>query len=333
MKSSSAVPPTRIRSPLIETDPPNRPHTAGTDAVKFQLAEPQAVYSLDAFKADYQKANDGDGSPIEMSSRVQLSRADHKKLEAACRKAGVDYLCTAFDMESLRFLDDAFDMPFFKIASGEILTRDMLEFMAERDRPVLLSTGMASFDEIRAALGILDHKEGKDVTLMHCVSCYPAPHETINLRVIPELAARFGRPVGYSDHSTGPECCLGAVALGARVIEKHVTPDKNLPGPDHKASATIEEFSQLAASIRRMEQALGGNEKIFSETETGVRLMARKSIVAARNIKAGETIARNDITFKRPGTGLSPMQAADVVGATAGRDIEADRIIRAGDVE
>jgi len=305
----------------------------GVDAVKFQLAGPEAVYSKDAFKADYQTVNDGVGSPIEMSRRVQLSRDGHRKLEKACRDAGIDYLCSAFDLESLRFLDETFDMPFFKIPSGEILTIDMLEFMAARERPVLLSTGMATFDEIGKALDILDFKGSKEVTLLHCVSSYPAPHETINLRVMPELAKRFDRPVGYSDHSIGPECCLGAVALGARVIEKHVTLDKDQPGPDHKASASIGEFAELVTSIRRTEIALGVSEKVFTETEADVRAMARKSIVAKRTIKAGEAIGEADISFKRPGTGVSPMDKESVVGKKAAGDLGQDRIIKVTDIK
>jgi N,N'-diacetyllegionaminate synthase len=305
---------------------------SGADAIKFQLARPEAVYSADAYKADYQQRNDGAGSVIEMSQRLQLSRDAHQRLYEACRSAGIPYMCTAFDLDSLRFLDESFDLPAFKVASGELLSIDMLEYMAQRERPVFLSTGMATFGEIGRALAILTAKRPQDVTLLHCVSNYPAPHADMNLRVIPELARRFGRRIGYSDHSLGSECCLAAVALGATVVEKHVTLDKRMAGPDHKASATIEEFTGLVASIRRVEAALGGPEKVFSADEDGIRRMARKSIVTTRKIAAGEMIGPDDITFKRPGTGLPPIERDRLIGRRILRDIEADRVIRAEDV-
>lgn len=302
---------------------------AGVDVVKFQLAVPENVYSLDAFKADYQKVNDGDDPVIEMSRRNQLPRFAHETLYRACRDLGVRYACTAFDIESLRFLDTAFDLPFFKVGSGELLTLDMLEYMADAGRPVMLSTGMARFNEIQAALDVLSDA---DVTLLHCVSRYPAPHADINLRTMGALAQRFGRPVGYSDHSLGPECCLAAVALGATVIEKHVTLDRDASGPDHKASATIKELAALVASVRRIEAALGVADKVFSPTEEAVRRMARKSIVATRDIAAGEVVAASDLCFKRPGTGLSPMERDRVIGRRAARTIARDRVVTAEDL-
>lgn len=305
----------------------------GVDAVKFQIAVPENVYSRDAFKAHYQRANDGEGLAIEMSRRLQLSRDDHRRLYAACRSAGIAYMCTAFDLDSLRFIDQTFDLPYFKIASGEILSIDMLEYIAERNRPVLLSTGMATMDEIAQAIGILERNGPRDITILHCVSRYPAPHRSINLNVLKTIAARFGRPVGYSDHSLGIECCLGAVSLGAQVIEKHVTLDRSLPGPDHKASATVEEFSTLTRAIRRLDEALGTPEKSFTEEELDIRRMARKSIVTARPITVGTTITRDDICFKRPGTGLSPFLLANVLGRRAKRTLEPDRVIDPADLE
>ena len=304
----------------------------GIDAVKFQIANPENFYSNDAFKADYQIERDGAGSAIEMSRRVQLSREAHQQLYADCRNAGVDYLCTAFDLESLRFLDESFDLPYIKVASSEILSLDILEYLAARDRPILLSTGMATFEEIEQAIDVLEEHSPKDITVLHCVSSYPAPNEDIHLNVIPGLRTRFGRPVGYSDHSLGPECCLGAVALGATVIEKHVTLDKNMPGPDHKASATIDEFAEFVTSLRSLEAALGGREKVFSSTEEAIKRMARKSIIAARDVAAGEILKPEDICFKRPGTGLAPSERNQVIGQTAVRPIKANTIISPTDL-
>jgi N,N'-diacetyllegionaminate synthase len=303
------------------------------DAVKFQLACPELVYSADAFKAGYQIKNDGEGSVVEMSRRVQLKAEDHVELYKACRRAGVHYMCTAFDLESLRFLDQNVDIPYFKVASGEILTLDMLEYMADRERPIILSTGMADYAEIESAIGILCRKGPRDITLLHCVSNYPAPLEDINLLSLTSLRSRFDLPVGYSDHSLGSECCLGAVALGAVVIEKHVTFDRNLPGPDHKASATIEEFGQLVASIRRLEKALGKAEKVISGAEFEIRKMARKSIVAKRDLVVGTRIQPDDITFKRPGTGLSPLLRDRLIGRRVKKHLAADRVIHAENLD
>ena len=306
---------------------------SGVDAVKFQLAVPENVYSRDAFKADYQKRNDGEGSPIEMSRRIQLPAEAHRQLHQACRAHGMAYLCTAFDIDSLRFLDTAFpDLPAFKVGSGEMLTLDMLEYIAARRRPVILSTGMARFEEIEQALAVLTGQGLDAVTLLHCVSSYPAQPADVNLAAMGELRRRFGRPVGYSDHSIGPECGVAAVALGATVLEKHVTLDRTLPGPDHKASATIEEMAALVAAIRKVELALGVADKLFSPVETEVRRMARKSIVTTRALPAGHYLTAADLTFKRPGTGLSPMQRDQVIGRRLARAIEADRVIKAEDL-
>lgn len=303
------------------------------DAVKFQLAHPELVYSADAFKADYQIRNDGEGSAIEMSRRLQLKPEDHRALYEACRRAGVHYMCTAFDLESLKFLDQNMEMPYFKIASGEILSIDMLEYMAEREHPILLSTGMADYAEIGAAVGILCRKEPKDITLLHCVSNYPAPLEDINLLSLSSLRSRFGLPIGYSDHSLGLECCLGAVALGAMVIEKHVTFDKSLAGPDHRASATIEEFGRLVTSIRHLETALGSAEKVISKAEFEIRKMARKSIVAKKDLTVGTRIQPGDITFKRPGTGFSPLLRDRLIGRRVKKHLAADRVIQAENID
>lgn len=301
----------------------------GVDAVKFQLAVPENVYSQDAFKADYQTEFDGAGSPLEMSRRIQLPQSAHEVLYEDCRSAGLDYLCTAFDLESLKFLDRNFDLKYFKVASGEIISLDTLRYIGERERPVLLSTGMASLDEISECLALLDATGPKAVTILHCVSNYPAPAASINLLTMDLLAETFSRPVGYSDHSLGPEACLAAVARGAQVIEKHVTSDQTMAGPDHKASATIEEMATLVKSVRAVEAILGQKEKIFSNAENGIRNMARKSIVAERRIEAGAIIAAEDLCFKRPGTGLSPMTLERIIGRKARWKIEADRVIMA----
>ena len=304
---------------------------AGADAVKFQLATPEDVYSQDAFKADYQRANDGEGSPLEMSRRVQLPFSAHRRLYEACRRNHVDYLSSAFDLESLRQIDSFAEMPFFKIPSGEIVATDILDYIATRERPILLSTGMATSDEVAAALDRLTASGPRSITLLHCVSVYPVPYTEVNLLAMVSLAKRFHRPVGYSDHSIGPECCVGAVALGAAVIEKHVTMDRDMPGPDHKASATIDEFAAMVRSVRLLEQALGDGKRRFSVAEQDVRGMARKSIVAVCDLPAGHVIARGDLCFKRPGTGIPPSRTDSLVGRRLRVSIGADRLITEDD--
>ena len=306
--------------------------SSGINAVKFQLANPYSVYSSDAFKAEYQKMNDGKGSVVEMSKRVQLSKEDHKVLKKQCDQCGITYLCTAFDLDSLIFLDQQLDIPVFKIASGEILTIDMLEYISEQNKPVILSTGMSSFDDINSSLKILTRHGLSDITLLHCVSSYPALPEQLNLRVISNLISRYEYKVGFSDHSLGYEAALLSTALGATLIEKHVTLDTTLPGPDHKASLTVDEFHEFVRLIRLSEQMLGTIDKVFSSDELNTRDMARKSIVLKTSLKAGSVIDPANITFKRPGTGLSPLLRDSVIGKKALHDIPADRIFLESDL-
>ena len=300
-------------------------HT-GANAVKFQLANPYAVYSSDSFKADYQKRNDGLSSVIEMSKRLQLSQEDHIRLKKHCDFCGITYLCTAFDLQSLIFLDKQLNIPYFKVASGEILTIDMLEYISEQKKPVFLSTGMSSFEDIQTSLHILTKHSLSDITLLHCVSSYPAQPEQLNLRVMSELTSRFQFKIGYSDHSLGNEAALLSIALGASVVEKHVTLDKSHSGPDHKASLDINEFAQFVRLIRLSEQMLGVSDKMFSSDELHTRDMARKSIVLKEGVSTGDIIELQNITFKRPGTGVSPLFRDTIVGKKALKDIPADHI-------
>lgn len=298
---------------------------AGVDAVKFQLTIPENLYSKDSFKPSYQKENDRMVSPLEMSKKNQLSFSDHLKLAEVCRNNKVDYLCTAFDLDSLKFLDENIKMPYFKIPSGEILSIEILEYIGKRNKKVLLSTGMASYEEIETAINLIGKKDR--ITVFHCVSNYPAPPSEVNLKVMLKIKARYGVSVGFSDHTIGNDTAIAAVALGAEVIEKHVTFDKNAEGPDHKASATIPEFASLVRSIRNVDLLLGSSEKIFSDKELEIKKAARKSIVTTRKLLAGEIIKREDICFKRPGFGFSPIQLDEIIGKTLFKNIESDRVI------
>jgi len=297
----------------------------GVDAVKFQLTIPENIYSKDSFKPSYQKENDKTVSPLEMSKKNQLSFSDHLKLAEVCKYNKVDYLCTGFDMECLKFLDDNIEMPYFKIPSGEILSIDLLEYIGKRNKKVLLSTGMATYEEIETAINFIGKKDR--ITVFHCVSNYPAPPSEVNLKVMLEIKARFGVSVGFSDHTIGNDAAIAAVALGATVIEKHVTFDKNAEGPDHKASATIPEFASLVCSIRNVNLILGSSEKIFSDKELEIKKAARKSIVTTKALKAGDKINNEDICYKRPGFGFEPRKSNQVIGMILAKDIDADRVI------
>lgn len=305
----------------------------GVDAVKFQLAKPDKLYSIDSFKADYQKEIDGCETAKQMSAKNQLSHDEHKLVYGECKKCGLDYSCTAFDLESLIFLDINLELPFFKIASGEIFSLDIIEYISRRNKKVVLSTGMATFFEIETAINLINKYFRKDIIILHCVSSYPAVYREINLNVINELKKRFGYPVGFSDHTTGNECAIGAVALGACLIEKHVTLDKNMHGPDHRMSLTIEEMERLVKSIRHIDDALGYAYKDISEKEMEIAKASRKSIVAARDLEVGVEISEYDICFKRPGTGFLPIERETIIGKKVKVKIEKDRVIRGEMIE
>lgn len=301
----------------------------GVDAIKFQLTDPYKLYSDDSFKASYQVKNDNAGSAREMSLRNQLSHDGHIAVHDRCVKLGVDYGCTAFDLDSLKFLDSQFDLPYYKIASGEIFSRDMIDYMSTKHKKIILSTGMATYDEIELSLALFNRNFKKDITILHCISNYPAPYGEVNLMNMLEIKKRFGYEVGFSDHTIGNECAIAAVAMGASVIEKHVTLDKTLPGPDHKASIDIAELASLVNSIRHIEQAFGVAERTFSEAQREIARVARKSCVTKHFIKKGTVIDAEDITFMRPGAGFLPTEVEKVIGKTALSDIEAIRVIKA----
>lgn len=305
----------------------------GVDAIKFQLSDPYQLYSDDSFKANYQKANDKAPNAREMSLRFQLSHEDHIKVYNRCKELGVDYTCTAFDLDSLKFLYESFDLAFFKIASGEIFSLDTVDYIAHRDKPIVLSTGMATYEEIETALGLLNKYSKKDITILHCISNYPAKYEEVNLMNMIEIKKRFGYEVGFSDHTIGNECAIAAVAMGASVIEKHITLDKSLSGPDHKASIDIPELASLVSSIRHIERAIGVPDRCFSDAQCEISGVARKSIIAAHDLKAGHVITEDDICYKRPGIGFLPIEKDKVIGKVLLYDVKGNRVIKRDFIE
>ena len=302
---------------------------AGADVIKFQLANPEEVYSLDAFKAEYQKKNDPSKSIIEMSKKNQLKKEDHIKLKKACNKHDVIYACSAFDLKSLKYLDKKIGVPFFKIPSGEMLSLDILRYISQRKKKILLSTGMATFQEISYALNIL---KKNSIVLMHCISSYPAKKKDLNLNIIDKLKKKFKKTVGYSDHSLGSNACLAAVAKGVSVIEKHVTISKKEKGPDHKSSMEIVEFKSFVKQIRDLETILGNEEKVFTKSEMNVKSVARKSIVTAKKIFKGQKFKEKDFQFKRPGNGISPVKLKKIIGKFSLKNIEKNKVLKITDI-
>jgi N,N'-diacetyllegionaminate synthase len=300
----------------------------GVNAIKFQLSNPQRVYSKDSFKADYQIQDKRHNSPLEMSKSHQLSPAEHFELSKYCISNGVEYLCTAFDLESLKYLDDVIGIGRYKIASGEIFSLDILDYIRSKTKPIILSTGMATYDEITRTVEYLNEFRQKDITVLHCISSYPAMLSNVNMNVMSSIEERYHCPVGFSDHTLGNLSSIVAVSKGASVIEKHVTFDKKMPGPDHKASATIHDFEELVKSIREVELICGSTEKQFSEDELNVASVARKSIVSTKDLTPGYLITRNDICYKRPGLGINPFDSDSVIGKTVKTFIPADTIIK-----
>lgn len=302
---------------------------AGADYVKFQTAKPELVISTFAPKAEYQKETTGAAeSQLEMCKAIHLPLTDYKPLKEYCDKVGIGFMSTPFDLVSIDVLEPL-DMDYYKIPSGEITNLPYLRKIASKRRPVILSTGMCEIEEVEAALQVLEQGGVKrsDVIVLHCNTEYPTPMCDVNLRAMDDLRRSLGVEVGYSDHTKGIEVPIAAVALGARVIEKHFTLDKTMEGPDHKASLEPDELKAMVDAIRNIEQALGDGHKHVSPSERKNMDIARKSIVAARDIRKGEVLTEENITTKRPGNGISPMRWDSVIGTTAIRDFGYDELI------
>lgn len=302
---------------------------AGADYVKFQTAKPELVISTFAPKAEYQKVTTGAAeSQLEMCKAIHLPLTDYKPLKEYCDKVGIGFMSTPFDLVSIDVLEPL-DMDYYKIPSGEITNLPYLRKIASKHRPVILSTGMCEVEEVEAALQVLEQGGVKrsDVIVLHCNTEYPTPMADVNLRAMDDLRRSLGVEVGYSDHTKGIEVPIAAVALGATVIEKHFTLDKTMEGPDHKASLEPDELKAMVDAIRNIEQALGDGHKHVSPSERKNMDIARKSIVAARDIRKGEVLTEENITTKRPGNGISPMRWDSVIGTTAIRDFGYDELI------
>ncbi|TPN87875.1 N-acetylneuraminate synthase [Aquimarina algicola] len=303
---------------------------AGVDYVKFQTFNSKKLVSKNAQKASYQKENTGNTSEsqLAMLKKLELSREMHIELINHCNAKNINFLSTGFDLDSIDFLNEL-NIDLFKVPSGEITNLPYLRKIGSLKKPVVISTGMADLQEIEDALNVI-LKAGvnkSDITILHCNTEYPTPMVDVNLKAMNTIKETFGVSVGYSDHTLGIEIPIAAVTMGATVIEKHFTLDKTMEGPDHKASLEPKELKDMVAAIRNIEVALGNGKKEPSNSEIKNKEVARKSIVAKKDIKKGDVLSNENITVKRPGSGISPMQWDHVIGTIASKDYQEDDLI------
>ena len=302
---------------------------AGSDAVKFQTFKAEKTVSIFAAKAEYQKGTTEESeTQLEMVKKLELDMNEHREIMSYCNQKGIMFFSTPFDLESVDMLN-VLGLGVFKIASGEITNLKLLEKIGSLNREIILSTGMADLTEIKDALTVLNEAgtPREKITILHCNTEYPTSMEDVNLLAMQTVNKAFNTKVGYSDHTTGVEVSIAAVALGATVIEKHITIDKNMNGPDHKSSLNPREFKEMVMAIRNIEVALGDGVKRASLSELKNKKIVRKSIVAANDIKQGEIFSESNITIKRPGCGLNPMKWYSVIGEVAKRDFKKDEAI------
>lgn len=303
---------------------------SGADYVKFQTFRAENIVAKQARMADYQQENTGttDQTQFEMLKKLELTPTQHQELLDYCEKRNIRFFSTAFDLESIDYLQ-GLNLGLWKVPSGEITNFPYLKKIAQNGEPVILSTGMCNMADITDAIAVLE-KFGVDrtlITILHCNTEYPTPMDDVNLLAMRTIADEFGVKVGYSDHTVGIEIPIAAVALGASVIEKHFTLSRNLPGPDHKASLEPHELTQMVNAIRNVEAALGSAKKEVTASEAKNIAVARKSIVALRDIRQGEIFSEENITVKRPGNGISPMRWEEILGREARRGFTQDELI------
>lgn len=306
---------------------------AGCDAVKFQTFEPALLAAPSAEKAEYQRQTTGsDGSQVEMLSKLVLSIDGHARLQRRAHDRGLVFLSTPFDERSADSLE-ALDIPAFKVSSGDLTNVFLLQHLARKGRPILLSTGMATLAEVHDALSVLRAAGAADIALFHCVSNYPAEPADCNLRAIATLQRETGVPVGWSDHTTGIDVTIAAVALGAQLVEKHFTTDRTLPGPDHRASLEPAELKAMVQGIRRVEAALGSATKQPVASELGTAAVARRSLCYREDVAAGTVLEPRHLIALRPGTGVPTARAQDFLGRRLNRAVRLGQLLNAEDFD
>lgn len=305
---------------------------AGADAIKFQTFKAENLVTKDAPKAEYQKNIIHEESQFEMLKKLELSLEEHFWLKNYCDEKKIMFLSTPFDFESVDLLETV-NVPIYKVSSGDLTNIPLIKYISKKNKPIVLSTGMANLLEVEEAIEAIKSVSNVKIILLHCTSNYPTEYEDVNLNSMITLKNAFHLDVGYSDHTIGLEVPIAAVAMGARVIEKHFTLDKNMEGPDHKASVDIRELSQMVTSIRNIEQAFGDGIKKCNKNEENTKKVARKSVVAKKNIKIGEVIQYDMLTCKRPSGGILPKYMCELVGKKALNDIDKDSLITWNDIK
>ena len=299
---------------------------AGADAVKFQTFSADRLVVRAAPTADYQRANTGETNQHAMLKRLEIDEATHRRLQAHCARRGIAFLSSPFDEEAIDMLD-RLNVAAFKVPSPDCVSTRYLRHMGAKGRPVILSTGMCDIGEVVSGAETLRAAGSGPIALLHCTSCYPAPEEDLHLRAMATMAAATGLLVGYSDHSDGAAIAIAAVALGARIIEKHLTLDRALPGPDHRASIEPDAFRAMIDGLRTVEKALGGPVKAPQPCEMSARALGRRSIAAARDLPAGHRLTGDDLILLRPGAGIAPRLEDVLIGRALGRAVAGETLL------
>ena len=300
---------------------------SGANAVKFQTFKADNLVTKITPKVKYQEETTSkDEDHFEMIKKLELNKSDFLKIFNYCNKIGIDFISTPYDVESAKFLDKM-GVSIFKVASADIVDYSLNEYLAATKKPVIIATGMTSLGEIESAVNIYRKNKSENICLLHCVSNYPCSYDSINIKAMATIGAAFNLPIGFSDHSIGDMAACLSVALGAKVIEKHFTIDKNLPGPDHKASASPDEFKSLVSAIKLSKQILGSSIKEIQDEEKQMALVSRKSIVAKFDLPKDYTIREKDLVLKRPGTGLSSKYLPELIGRVTSREVVKDKLI------
>lgn len=305
----------------------------GCDCIKYQMFQTEKLVTQHAKKAKYQVENTySDDTQFEMLKKLELNFEQFNIIKEYCKQIDIDFMATPFDCEAVDMLEKLC-VDVYKISSGDITDKRLLQYVASCGKKIILSTGMSNLEEVCEAVGWIEEKGNHNIVLLHCTSNYPTPYSDVNMKAMLTLADRFSYPVGYSDHTRGIEIPIMAVAMGATIIEKHFTLDKKMTGPDHKASLDIVELREMVSAIRNVEMAFGNGEKKIAKGECDTIKVARKSVVSKRKIKKGTILQLDDLTIKRPGTGIEPKYLKELIGRRIKRDFENDEIIKWEDVE